>query len=555
MKVSKKLLKEYSEFKQSKGLDGKVTVREARSLVAKMARMREEEEEIETDDIFADNEAIDDEVDAGAALTDASAALKGEGVPHGDSFGAILDGVKDLYDAEMDEVEGGEEPMEDEEGGDDFDLEESKKPTKAGFKKFVEEYRKYKFGKTKSRKISEKELASLKVKYLGSLKEAAKPKTAFAKLVEEYRAYKFKKTGSKKISEKEVASLKRKIKALQESKKPAKPAAKIEEKPTKAGFKKYVESYQQFKNKKKGVTKITEAEFTSLKKKYLAKFNGGSLATLLENYRKYKAQAGLDTTISYKEAKTLKEAFKRNPALKEATADFTADPAQDPAAMGAAPAAPAAPIDPALSASIQAAKTAVDQLASQAGIADVTDDLGADPNTGIAPEQAMDPNAAAGGAPAGAAPVAESVASIRARIAARSQRMNENLEGGLTSAPREVGQVVVPHLTAGSDKGNNNQSNPSPFENLPTEKQIAAGVDGGHGATVGATWPTVDRVPNEAALQGGGAKQVGGKESPVIKESIDESIESVNDRYLAKFFAPKLDYRQLSEALKSGRLG
>jgi hypothetical protein len=418
-------------------------------------------------------------------------------------------------------------------------------------KETVARFSAYKRSKGLNPRVTEAEVKSLVKK----MREAMKPTERampIKEAVARFSAYKRSKGMNPRVTVREAKILRRKMAecgaACAEDQAQKKPVQ--ESKPTREGFKRYVENFRKYKASKKLGDKLTEDEFGKLKEKYLDKFKTGSFETLVENFKKYKKAKGLKETVSYRELKTLKDAFKKNPKLKEAGEEFAADPAMgaapaaDPNADPNAAAAPATPVDPTITAGIQAAKDAIDQLATSAGIQDPAA-AGLEAGTDIG--MPADPTQAA----AGAAPLPESkkdrIAALRERITARSKALKEGDMSALTKAAHDQANTGVVKLSVPKEaEGDPNYGGKGQIDNVPTAAQLAKGM-GSKGTEPAATWPTKKDVPQGGkALQGPSSTQPTG-----VKESTDDPT----DAYLAKYFSPKLDFGSLKEALSKGQLG
>ena len=282
------------------------------------------------------------------------------------------------------------------------------------------------------------------------------------------------------------------------------------------GFKKVVAQYREWKKANYNTAKLTEAEKETLKTKFLEKVSklneskeeaekpaeNARLTEALAQYKEWKkANHGTDEitkfeeatvarnlvlddiTAKLEEAKKLVESGKKH--LTEgdvmdagADAQAAAGAVNDATAMGADPAMagdPNAAVDPNAGAAlpqnivdeISNIKTSIDALATECGIESPVD-LGADAGAGVpavtgaadpnvdATAGAVDPNAAPADPNAGAAPLPESIKSVKARIAARNAALKETCKFSNTKMADNKDTVKLPseaELVKGTKSG------------------------------------------------------------------------------------------------------
>ncbi len=281
------------------------------------------------------------------------------------------------------------------------------------------------------------------------------------------------------------------------------------------GFKKVVAQYREWKKANYNTAKLTEAEKETLKAKFLEKVSklneskeaekpveNARLTEALAQYKEWKkANHGTDEitkfeeatvarnlvlddiTAKLEEAKKLVESGKKH--LTEgdvmdagADAQAAAGAVNDATAMGADPAMagdPNAAVDPNAGAAlpqnivdeISNIKTSIDALATECGIESPVD-LGADAGAGVpavtgaadpnvdATAGAVDPNAAPADPNAGAAPLPESIKSVKARIAARNAALKETCKFSNTKMADNKDTVKLPseaELVKGTKSG------------------------------------------------------------------------------------------------------
>ena len=273
---------------------------------------------------------------------------------------------------------------------------ESKDPA---FAKLLKQFASFKESKTGSSEITMNERIALRAKFNES-KKTEKEDTSFAKVLKEYAAFKEAKTGNSRVTADEIHALKENFD--KKTKEPAKPVKKV----TKAEeFRTALKEYAQFKRVKTGDTnaKVTAAEYDTIREAIFGK-----------------------KTVSDKLNEAIAAVKAGRAALREGDINAAANmagQAQDALAGIPDPNAPAANVDPAIAQQITDVKTAVDALATAAGVGPAVN-LGADPNAGVPP---VDGQPAAGTAPAdpNAVSMPESKAgkldlnAIRERIAQR----------------------------------------------------------------------------------------------------------------------------------------
>ena len=332
---------------------------------------------------------------------------------------------------------------------------ESKDPA---FAKLLKQFASFKESKTGSSEITMNERIALRAKFNES-KKTEKEDTSFAKVLKEYAAFKEAKTGNSRVTADEIHALKENFdKKTKEPAKPVKKATKAEE------FRTALKEYAQFKKVKTGDTnaKVTAAEYDTIREAIFGKKSVGD--KLNEAIAAVKAGRA---------------------ALREGDINAAANmagQAQDALAGIPDPNAPAANVDPAIAQQITDVKTAVDALATAAGVGPAVD-LGADPNAGVPP---VDGQPAAGAAPAdpNAAPMPESTEgkldlnAIRERIAQRKAELNE---GKATSA---ANPYAVKDLTPTAKQPDHIETrnpgvedNVSQLAKIPTAKQLLTGTD------------------------------------------------------------------------------
>ena len=332
---------------------------------------------------------------------------------------------------------------------------ESKDPA---FAKLLKQFASFKESKTGSSEITMNERIALRAKFNES-KKTEKEDTSFAKVLKEYAAFKEAKTGNSRVTADEIHALKENFdKKTKEPAKPVKKATKAEE------FRTALKEYAQFKRVKTGDTnaKVTAAEYDTIREAIFGKKSVGD--KLNEAIAAVKAGRA---------------------ALREGDINAAANmagQAQDALAGIPDPNAPAANVDPAIAQQITDVKTAVDALATAAGVGPAVD-LGADPNAGVPP---VDGQPAAGAAPAdpNAAPMPESTEgkldlnAIRERIAQRKAELNEG------KAASAANPYAVKDLTPTAKQPDHIETrnpgvedNVSQLAKIPTAKQLLTGTD------------------------------------------------------------------------------
>ena len=332
---------------------------------------------------------------------------------------------------------------------------ESKDPA---FAKLLKQFASFKESKTGSSEITMNERIALRAKFNES-KKTEKEDTSFAKVLKEYAAFKEAKTGNSRVTANEIHALKENFdKKTKEPAKPVKKATKAEE------FRTALKEYAQFKRVKTGDTnaKVTAAEYDTIREAIFGKKSVGD--KLNEAIAAVKAGRA---------------------ALREgdlSAAANMAGQAQDALAGIPDPNAPAANVDPAIAQQITDVKTAVDALATAAGVGP-TVNLGADPNAGVPP---VDGQPAAGTAPAdpNAVSMPESKAgkldlnAIRERIAQRKAELNEG------KAASAANPYAVKDLTPTAKQPDHIETrnpgvedNVSQLAKIPTAKQLLTGTD------------------------------------------------------------------------------
>lgn len=333
---------------------------------------------------------------------------------------------------------------------------ESKDPA---FAKLLKQFASFKEAKTGSSEITMNERIALRAKFNES-KKTEKENTSFAKVLKEYAAFKEAKTGNSRVTADEIHALKENFdKKTKEPAKPVKKATKAEE------FRTALKEYAQFKRVKTGDTnaKVTAAEYDTIREAIFGK-----------------------KTVSDKLNEAIAAVKAGRAALREGDINAAANmagQAQDALAGIPDPNAPAANVDPAIAQQITDVKTAVDALATAAGVGPAVD-LGADPNAGVPP---VDGQPAAGAAPAdpnAAAPMPESTEgkldlnAIRERIAQRKAELNEG------KAASAANPYAVKDLTPTAKQPDHIETrnpgvedNVSQLAKIPTAKQLLTGTD------------------------------------------------------------------------------
>ena len=332
---------------------------------------------------------------------------------------------------------------------------ESKDPA---FAKLLRQFASFKESKTGSSEITMNERIALRAKFNES-KKTEKEDTSFAKVLKEYAAFKEAKTGNSRVTADEIHALKENFdKKAKEPAKPVKKATKAEE------FRTALKEYAQFKRVKTGDTnaKVTAAEYDTIREAIFGKKSVGD--KLNEAIAAVKAGRA---------------------ALREGDINAAANmagQAQDALAGIPDSNAPAANVDPAIAQQITDVKTAVDALATAAGVGPAVN-LGADPNAGVPP---VDGQPAAGAAPAdpNAAPMPESTEgkldlnAIRERIAQRKAELNEG------KAASAANPYAVKDLTPTAKQPDHIETrnpgvedNVSQLAKIPTAKQLLTGTD------------------------------------------------------------------------------
>ncbi len=323
---------------------------------------------------------------------------------------------------------------------------------------------------------------------------------------------------------------------------------------TKAELDKLEESFI-FQISPKRAKRISESNSNATKKN---DFN-----IVLANYKKMKEAKGLDPKVSYKEVKSLKEAVidanKRGIFLKEADENFMDNPAPagDPNTAPAANAA--APVNGDIQAQIQSLLSQVQALATAAGVqvsnldgnpaADVPPVAGQQPAAPATPDQQMMESVINCRKENGSCDEAhfmkihESVngkeLSTKERIALRSAKldcMNESYKGDFAEAYFE-------HRGLKEDfkkfEG---------YTSVPSAAELAKGMSNGAASKeTKPAWNGVIKSVNSAPIQGEGAKQ------QKVKEAVEEP--TITDKYVENFYAPKLDFAKIKEAMNNGILG
>jgi hypothetical protein len=331
-----------------------------------------------------------------------------------------------------------------------------------------------------------------------------------------------------------------------------------------------------------------------------------------ENFKKYK-EATLGEAATYRDACKLREAVKaaneKGIFLKEAEIPSNEKPhIQEAEVPGATPeAAPASPTDPTATPAPEAAPTvspdvqqqisalqaALDALKASAGIE--VNEFGAAPASDVGAVTGQNPE---GVADAVAQPVMEAFDAIRAngekideatfknimaekgaaliekygdrenRIAYRAAKldvMNEHYKG-------DLGKAYLTHLGV-------LQESKDDWDYIPSEEELSKGYASGPAAKEikpAKTWPTKDIPASETKglKESEEKKEEESKEEPKkeeetkteekkVEESTETKVETsskisesgVTNRYVENYFAPKLDFKNLKESMKTGLLG
>ena len=335
---------------------------------------------------------------------------------------------------------------------------ESKDPA---FAKLLKQFASFKESKTGSSEITMNERIALRAKFNES-KKTEKEDTSFAKVLKEYAAFKEAKTGNSRVTADEIHALKENFD--KKTKEPAGPAKPVKKATKAEEFRTALKEYAQFKKVKTGDTnaKVTAAEYDTIREAIFGKKSVGD--KLNEAIAAVKAGRA---------------------ALREGDINAAANmagQAQDALAGIPDPNAPAANVDPAIAQQITDVKTAVDALATAAGVGPAVN-LGADPNAGVPP---VDGQPAAGAAPAdpNAVSMPESRAgkldlnAIRERIAQRKAELNEG------KAASAANPYAVKDLTPTAKQPDHIETrnpgvedNVSQLAKIPTAKQLLTGTD------------------------------------------------------------------------------
>lgn len=322
-----------------------------------------------------------------------------------------------------------------------------------------------------------------------------------------------------------------------------------------------------------------------------------------ENFKKYK-EATLGEAATYRDACKLREAVKAANAkgifLKEAEIPTSEKPhvqestkkvteAEVPGVAPAAPVepapAPAAPqVSPDVQQQISALQAALDALKASAGIE--VNEFGAAPASDVGAVTGQNPE---GVADAAAQPVMEAFDAIRAngekideamfksvmaekgaaliekygdrenRIAYRSAKldvMNEHYKG-------DFGKAYLTHLGV-------LQESKDEWDHIPSEEELAKGYASGPAAKEikpAKTWPTKDIPASETKGLEESEEKKKKDEAKTEEKKDEESVETktetpakiseseVTNHYVESYFAPKLDFKNLKESMKTGLLG
>lgn len=344
---------------------------------------------------------------------------------------------------------------------------ESKDPA---FAKLLKQFASFKESKTGSSEITMNERIALRAKFNES-KKADKEDASFASVLKEYAAFKEAKTGNAKVTAEEIHVLKENFAGkVKESTKPAKPTEPAKKVTKAEEFRTALKEYAEFKKVKTGDAnaKVTAAEYDTIREAIFGKKTVND-----------KLNEAIAAVKAGREA--LREGDVNAAATMAGQAQDALAGISDPNAA-AGPNAPAANVDPAIAQQITDVKTAVDALATAAGVGPAVD-LGADPNAGVPP---VDGQPAAGVAPAdtNAAPMPESTEgkldlnAIRERIAQRKAELNE---GKAAPAANPYAVKDLTPTTKQPDhvetKNPGVEDNVSQLAKIPTAKQLLAGTD------------------------------------------------------------------------------
>ena len=340
---------------------------------------------------------------------------------------------------------------------------ESKDPA---FAKLLKQFASFKESKTGTAEITMNERIALRAKYNESKK--VEKDTSFTQVLKEYAEFKKAKTGNAEITAEEVKVLKEnfagKTAKVEEKKEPAKKATKTEE------FRTALKEYAEFKKVKTGDAnaKVTAAEYDTIRE-----------AIFGEKTVSDKLNEAITAVKAGREA--LREGDLNAAANMAGQAQDALAGVPDPNAA-ADPNAPAANVDPAIAQQITDVKTAVDALATAAGVGN-TVDLGADPNAGVPPVDGQpaagaDPNAAAMTGMPESTEGKLDLNAIRERIAKRKAELTEGKGTGAAN-PYAV-KDLTPNTKQPDHIETKNpgiEDNASQLAKVPTAKQLLAGTD------------------------------------------------------------------------------
>lgn len=344
---------------------------------------------------------------------------------------------------------------------------ESKDPA---FAKLLKQFASFKESKTGTAEITMNERIALRAKFNESKKES----NTFEKTLKEYAEFKKAKTGDATVTAAEVKALRegftKKAEAEAETK-TVEAKAPEANKTSKAGeFRAALKEYAEFKRVKTGDAnaKVTAAEYDTIRE-----------AIFGEKPVTDKLNEAITALKAGREA--LREGDLNAAANMAGQAQDALAGVPDPNAA-ADPNAPAANVDPAIAQQITDVKTAVDALATAAGVGN-TVDLGADPNAGVPPVDGQpaagaDPNAAAMTGMPESTEGKLDLNAIRERIAKRKAELTEGKGAGAAN-PYAV-KDLTPNAKQPDHIETKNpgiEDNASQLAKVPTAKQLLAGTD------------------------------------------------------------------------------
>jgi len=450
---------------------------------------------------------------------------------------------------------------------------------KKTFVDLVKEYSAWKLQEKGNGKLTREELTKLRESY----KATTEKQSALKEKVEEYRAWKKENKGTDKITEKEFKALRESV--IKESK-------KINNKEPQQNWETYLSNYKKFKEGKEGEgAKITYKELKMLKENWKEAREKG-----IHLKEGDPANAGFDPTGDPNAMPPVEGAVPgadmgmpdpaggqtvsdMAAAISAAVQPFMADagamaPVGDP--LGAPPAGTDAgpvtgmpPADPA--APLQSSEKRGDR--SGRLFEQLTNDYKAWKKANKGTDKLTEAEVAAlkEEAEKQSAPAPKSkYEQIKERIAARQaaiEELQENSMGPLPTAA--LANSKLWKHNKGNSTGETQKTAPaapSQIEKVPSPQTLANGYSSGAAAgetSPAKTWPTKS-MGKEAggALQGANAKQMkeNAEETETdltqVKESVvDNSVKTVTDVYVDRYFEPKLDFGKLKESMKKGLLG